>query len=75
MSCRPSIRISSTDELNVKEVEFTEDVRAFTSYTFKPQLKTVGPKYGKMLGGIKAGPGSPWTETPPWMQLNATGTP
>ena len=42
------------DELNVKEMTFTEDVRAFTSYTFKPQLKTVGPKYGKFLGGIKA---------------------
>ena len=42
-----------TDELNVKEMEITEDVRAFTSYTFKPQLKTVGPKYGKLLGGIK----------------------
>ena len=42
------------EELNVKEMEFTDDVRAFTSYTFKPQLKTVGPKYGKMLGGIKA---------------------
>ena len=35
------------DELNVKEVKFTEDVREFTSYSFKPQLKTVGPKYGK----------------------------
>ena len=33
------------DELNVKSVEFTDDVRAFTSYTFKPQLRTVGPKY------------------------------
>lgn len=41
------------DELNVKHVEFTDDVRAFTSYTFKPQLKTVGPKYGKQLGKIK----------------------
>lgn len=41
------------DELNVKHVEFTDDVRAFTSYTFKPQLKTVGPKYGKQLGNIK----------------------
>ena len=41
------------DELNVKAVTFTDDVRDFTSYTFKPQLKTVGPKYGKMLGGIK----------------------
>ena len=42
-----------TDELNVKKMEITEDVRAFTSYTFKPQLKTVGPKDGKLLGGIK----------------------
>ena len=42
------------EELNVKTMEFTDDVRAFTSYTFKPQLKTVGPKYGKLLGGIKA---------------------
>ena len=42
------------DELNVKNVVFTDDVREFTSYTFKPQLKTVGPKYGKLLGGIKA---------------------
>ena len=41
------------DELNVKTVEFTDDVRAFTSYTFKPQLKTVGPKYGKQLGAIR----------------------
>ena len=41
------------DELNVKKVSFTEDVSAFTSYTFKPQLRTVGPKYGKQLGGIK----------------------
>ena len=42
------------EELNVKSLEFTDDVRAFTSYTFKPQLRTVGPKYGKILGGIKA---------------------
>ena len=41
------------DELNVKKVIFTDDVRSFTSYTFKPQLKTVGPKYGKLLGGIR----------------------
>jgi len=41
------------DELNVKEAVFTDDVRAFTSYTFKPQLRTVGPKYGKQLGGIQ----------------------
>lgn len=42
------------EELNIKAITFTDDVRAFTSYSFKPQLKTVGPKYGKLLGGIKA---------------------
>ena len=42
-----------TEELNVKAIEFTDDVRAFTSYTFKPQLRTVGPKFGKLLGGIR----------------------
>ena len=41
------------DELNVKKVVFTDDVREFTSYNFKPQLRTVGPKYGKQLGAIK----------------------
>jgi isoleucyl-tRNA synthetase len=41
------------NELNVKKVNFTDDVREFTSYTFKPQLRTVGPKYGKQLGGIR----------------------
>ena len=41
------------DELNIKEVDFTDDVRDFTSYSFKPQLRTVGPKYGKFLGKIK----------------------
>ncbi len=41
------------DELNVKEIVYTDDVRDFTSYTFKPQLRTVGPKYGKLLGGIQ----------------------
>lgn len=41
------------EELNVKKVVFTDDVRDFTSYSFKPQLKTVGPKYGKQLGDIK----------------------
>ena len=41
------------EELNVKKVTFTDDVRAFTSYSFKPQLKTVGPKYGKLLGKIR----------------------
>ena len=41
------------EELNSKKVTFTQDVRDFTSYSFKPQLKTVGPKYGKLLGGIR----------------------
>jgi isoleucyl-tRNA synthetase len=41
------------DELNVKQVAFTQDVSAFTTYTFKPQLRTVGPKYGKFLKGIQ----------------------
>ena len=48
--CQEIIR----DELNVKAVSFTDDVRAFTTYSFKPQLKTVGPKYGKSLNGIRA---------------------
>jgi len=41
------------DELNTKKVTFSDDVENFVSYTFKPQLKTVGPKYGKLLGGIR----------------------
>ena len=41
------------DELNVKKVVFTEDVSGYTTYTFKPQLRTVGPKYGKYLGQIQ----------------------
>ena len=41
------------DELNVKKAVFVSDVSAFSSYSFKPQLKTVGPKYGKHLGEIK----------------------
>ena len=41
------------DELNVKEVKFADDVESFISYRFKPQLRTVGPKYGKLLGGIR----------------------
>ena len=43
-----------SEELNVKSVEFTDNVSAFTTYNFKPQLRTVGPKYGKYLGGIRA---------------------
>ena len=41
------------EELNVKNVEFREDVENFVSYSFKPQLKTVGPKYGKLLAKIR----------------------
>ncbi len=42
------------DELNVKKVTFAEDVSSYTSYSFKPQLRTLGPKYGKQLGGIRS---------------------
>ena len=41
------------DELNVKKVEFKDDLKSFTSYTFKPQLRTLGPKYGKFIGEIR----------------------
>ena len=41
------------EELNIKSVEFTDDVSSFTCYHFKPQLKTLGPKYGKSLGEIR----------------------
>ncbi|MBE6616465.1 MAG: isoleucine--tRNA ligase [Ruminococcaceae bacterium] len=41
------------DELNVKEVKFVDDMSALSSYSFKPNLKTVGPKYGKLLGQIR----------------------
>ncbi|MEQ3217189.1 isoleucine--tRNA ligase [Hominifimenecus microfluidus] len=41
------------DELNVKNVKYTQDVRDFTSYSFKPQMRTLGPKYGKQLGEIR----------------------
>ncbi len=41
------------DELNIKSVSFRDDLSEFTSYSFKPQLRTVGPKYGKHLAGIK----------------------
>ena len=42
------------DELNVKEVIFTDSASGLVSYSFKPQLKTLGPKYGKQLGEIRA---------------------
>ncbi|MBR4457960.1 MAG: isoleucine--tRNA ligase [Clostridia bacterium] len=41
------------DELNVKQVRFVDDARAFTTYTLKPQMRTLGPKYGKLLGAIR----------------------
>ena len=41
------------DELNIKNVKFVNDMSEFSSYSFKPQLKTVGPKYGKFLGAIR----------------------
>ncbi len=41
------------DELNVKSVEFKDEVKDFTSYSFKPQLRTLGPKYGKFIGEIR----------------------
>jgi isoleucyl-tRNA synthetase len=41
------------EELNVKAVVFSDSVRDFTTYTFKPNLRTVGPKFGKFLGGIR----------------------
>ena len=41
------------DELNVKKVEYTEDVRSFTTYSFKPQMRTLGPRFGKKLGEIR----------------------
>lgn len=41
------------DELNVKELEFVTDSSGYVSYSFKPQLKTLGPKYGKLLGAIR----------------------
>lgn len=42
------------DELNVKTIEYTEDSSSFVTYKLKPQLKTLGPKYGALLGKIKA---------------------
>ena len=41
------------DELNVKNMEFTNDVRSFTAYTFKPQLKTLGKRFGSRLNALK----------------------
>lgn len=41
------------DELNVKSVQYTEDVREFTSYSFKPQLRTLGKRFGKQINALK----------------------
>ena len=41
------------EELNVKNVEFKDELKSFTSYSFKPQLRTLGPKYGKYIGEIR----------------------
>ncbi len=41
------------EELNVKHVEFTTEAADFISYSFKPQMRTLGPKYGKMLNAIR----------------------
>ena len=42
------------DELNVKKIEFSDDVEGFVTYKFKPQLRTLGPKYGKIVPKIGA---------------------
>ena len=42
------------EELNVKELKFVDDIGSFVAYKFKPQLRTLGPKYGKILGKISA---------------------
>ncbi len=62
------------DELNVKKVEFVDDVSAFSSYSFKPQLRTIGPKYGKLLGQIRAALSDPALDGNRAMaELNETG--
>ena len=50
----------------MKKVVFTEDARAFTTYNLKPQMRTLGPKYGKLLGSIGAAPARHWTATRWW---------
>jgi isoleucyl-tRNA synthetase len=42
------------DELNVKDIIFTEDAKSFMQYKFKPQLRTLGPRYGKLVPQIAA---------------------
>ena len=48
----PDYQALCEDELNVKQIVFTDDARAFTTYKLKPQMRTLGPKYGKLLGKI-----------------------
>lgn len=48
----PAFTELAQDELNAKQVVFTDDARAFTTYNLKPQMRTLGPKYGKLLGAI-----------------------
>ena len=61
------------EELNVKDVIFTDSVKDFTSYTFKPQLRTVGPRYGKQLGEIRAALAA-LDGSAAMAELDATGT-
>ena len=61
------------DELNLKEVQFTGEAANFVSYRFKPQLKTLGPKYGKQLGAIREALGA-LDGNAAKAQLDATGT-
>jgi isoleucyl-tRNA synthetase len=48
------LKAIALDELNIKEYKTAEDADEFISYKLKPQLKTLGPKYGKKLGAITA---------------------
>ena len=60
------------DELNLKAVEFTSDVSSFVTYKFKPQMRTLGPKYGKLLGEIRTAL-SELDGTAAMNELNKTG--
>ncbi len=60
------------DELNLKSVEFTSDVSGFVTYKFKPQMRTLGPKYGKLLGEIRTAL-SELDGTAAMNELNKTG--
>ena len=49
----PAFTTIVAEELNIKNVSFVDDASGFTTYQFKPQMRTLGPKYGKMLGSIR----------------------